>query len=132
MDQGWIVGFVSSLLSTVVDVAPIAAVLFVFQVVVLRGKIPRLRRVLIGFVYVILGLALFLIGLEKALFPLGRLMAQQLTDPDFIGAVGEAVRWQDYGWVYVFAAAIGFATTVAEPALIAVSGTAAGSRLPAA
>ena len=121
MEEGWIAGFVGSLLSTVVDVVPIAAVLFVFQVVVLRGKIPRLRRVLIGFVYVILGLALFLIGLEKALFPLGRLMAQQLTDPDFIGAVGDAVRWQDYGWVYVFAAAIGFATTVAEPALIAVS-----------
>lgn len=121
MEQGWIAGFVDSLLSTVVDVVPIAAVLFVFQVVVLRGKIPRLRRVVIGFVYVILGLALFLIGLEKALFPLGRLMAQQLTDPAFIGTVGDIVRWQDYGWVYVFAAAIGFATTVAEPSLIAVS-----------
>lgn len=121
MDGGWITGFADSLLGTILDVLPIALVLFVFQVVVLRGKIPRLRRVLTGFAYVILGLALFLIGLEKALFPLGRLMAEQLTDPAFIGRVGETVRWQDYAWVYVFAAAIGFATTVAEPSLIAVA-----------
>ena len=122
MGQGWLADFAGSLLGTVIDVLPIAVILFVFQVAVLRNRIPRLRRVLIGFGYVIIGLALFLVGLEKALFPLGRLMAQQLTDPAFIGAVqGAAVDWRAYVWVYVFAAAIGFATTVAEPALIAVS-----------
>ena len=80
-----------------------------------------------GLVFVLLGLTLFLEGLELALFPLGRLMAQQLTAPEFIYhsetavAVGFRVHWLDYLWVYVFAAAIGFATTVAEPALLAVA-----------
>ena len=76
-------------------------------------------------IIVVLGLALFIEGLETALFPLGKLMATQLTDPEFIfgttGAIAEALHWDDYLWVYLFAAAIGFATTIAEPALIAVS-----------
>jgi len=67
-------------------------------------------------------LSLFLVGLEKALFPIGRTMAAQLTDPHFLGIEpGQAVDWADYMWVYAFAAAVGFATTVAEPSLIAVS-----------
>jgi hypothetical protein len=74
---------------------------------------------------VLIGLALFLEGLELALFPLGRLMAQQLTSPSFVvGEGAEAIVdfvWTDYFWVYIFAAAIGFAATVAEPALIAVA-----------
>ena len=82
MEQGWIVGFAQSLLDTVVDVLPIASILLFFQLVVLRERVPRLRQVLIGFVYVIVGLALFLVGLEKALFPLGRVIAQQL----FVGS----------------------------------------------
>jgi hypothetical protein len=73
----------------------------------------------------LLGLTLFLEGLEIALFPLGRLMAEQLTAPQFIygaeAGVIPAVHWLDYIWVYAFAAAIGFATTVAEPALLAVA-----------
>jgi len=72
-----------------------------------------------------LGLTLFLQGLENALFPIGRLMAAQLTAPEFINgsSIGEvvSVNWIDYLWVYLFAAAIGFATTVAEPALLAVA-----------
>jgi hypothetical protein len=79
----------------------------------------------LGFVYAIAGLALFLVGLEKALFPLGRIMAEQLTAhavSDLAGGPASAlVDWRAYGWVYLFAAAIGFSTTVAEPALIAVS-----------
>lgn len=113
------------LLSTIRDVLPIAAVIVGFQFLVLRQRIPNLRRVAVGFVYVLAGLALFLLGLEKALFPLGRLMAQQLTDPAFIAAgvdtAATALRWYDYLWVYVFAFAVGFATTIAEPALIAVA-----------
>lgn len=70
----------------------------------------------------IAGLALFLIGLDQALFPLGRLMAEQLTAPSFLGFDGtETPAWRDYLWVYVFALCIGFATTIAEPALLAVS-----------
>jgi len=76
-------------------------------------------------ILVLLGLTLFLEGLEMALFPVGRLMAQQLTAPEFIydSAAGVAgpVHWFDFLWIYAFAAAIGFATTVAEPALMAVA-----------
>jgi hypothetical protein len=106
---------------TVRDILPIAAILFGFQVFVLRRPIPNLRRVLLGFVFVLIGLALFLEGLEAALFPLGRLMATQLTHPDFIGGAAATLTWQDYYGVYLFGAAIGFATTVAEPALLAVA-----------
>jgi len=107
------------------DVLPIVVFLFAFQMLVIRGRLPNLRQVLVGFVFVIVGLGLFLEGLEHTLFPLGRLMAQQLTDPDFLremrlSAAG-ALVWRDYYWVYLFAAAVGFSTTLAEPALMAVS-----------
>ena len=111
--------------STLSDVLPIAGIIFGFQLLVLRQKIPNLKSVLVGFVYVLIGLTLFLVGLEEALFPLGKIMAQQLTDPAFIRStvdvVGTTLQWDDYKWIYLFAAAIGFATTIAEPALIAVS-----------
>ncbi len=105
-------------LATVFDVLPIAVILFGFQFVVIRRRPPHLRRIAFGFLYVLVGLTLFLVGLEQALFPVGETMAMQLTAPEFVGVGG---GWRDYLWVYVFAAAIGFATTVAEPALIAVS-----------
>jgi hypothetical protein len=107
------------------DVAPVVIFLFAFQLLVLREKIPDIGAILVGFVFVTVGLGLFLVGLEESLFPLGRLMAQQLTDPGFLEQVSGHVRdtlvWQDFYWVYLFAAAIGFATTLAEPALMAVS-----------
>lgn len=116
--------FTDTIFSTLRDVLPIAAVLLGFQLLVLRQPIPQLWAVIRGFVYVLLGLALFLMGLEEAIFPLGEMMASQLTDPHFLyGAaaqVPEMTRWQDYGWVYAFAFAIGLATTLAEPSLIAV------------
>ncbi len=117
-------------LGTIRDVAPIAVILAFFQLAVLRQRIPHLKQVLVGFVYVLVGLALFLIGLEKALFPLGETMAQQLTDPVFVygeaaaqkaGLGPEGIEWARYYWVYIFAAAIGFSTTIAEPSLIAVA-----------
>ena len=110
-------------LSTALDVAPIVAILGVFQVAVLRRKPPNLRRIVAGFVLVLLGLTLFLIGLEEALFPIGETMARQLTAPETIGeaSLADGVHWHDYLLVYAFAAAIGFATTVAEPSLIAVA-----------
>ncbi|MCB1859823.1 MAG: DUF1538 domain-containing protein [Gammaproteobacteria bacterium] len=114
--------FFTSLLSTLRDVIPIAVILFGFQLFILRKKIPNLRQILFGFLLVLLGLAFFLEGLEQALFPLGKLMAEQLTAPDFLG-VSEAGPgdWKNYLWVYLFAFAIGFSTTVAEPSLIAVA-----------
>ncbi|AGF78505.1 Protein of unknown function (DUF1538) [Desulfocapsa sulfexigens DSM 10523] len=112
------------LLATCRDVLPIVLLITVFQLVVLRQKIPNLPRLIVGGVYVILGLALFLAGLEKALFPLGKIMAAQLSDPVFLYGTNEAIThvdWTAYGWVYLFAAMIGFATTIAEPSLIAVA-----------
>lgn len=118
--------FFFSVLSTLKDVLPIIGIILGFQFLVIRKPIPNFGRVLMGFIYVILGLALFLQGLEQALFPLGRLMAEQLTNPafilpDFVGAENYVVHWEDYFWVYVFAAAIGFSTTIAEPSLLAVA-----------
>ena len=110
-------------LSTALDVAPIVAILVAFQVAVLRRRPPHLRRIVGGFVFVLLGLTLFLIGLEEALFPIGETMARQLTAPETVGAakLADGVHWNDYLLVYAFAAAIGFSTTVAEPSLIAVA-----------
>ncbi|MCP4702506.1 MAG: DUF1538 domain-containing protein [Gammaproteobacteria bacterium] len=120
-----LITFLTTLLQTVRDVLPIAAIIIGFQLLVIRKPIPKLKRVLGGFVYVLFGLALFLQGLEQALFPLGKMMAKQLTDPAFIYSgveqAGRILHWTDYKWVYLFAAAIGFATTIAEPSLLAVA-----------
>ncbi|MCP4392102.1 MAG: DUF1538 domain-containing protein [Gammaproteobacteria bacterium] len=109
--------------ATVWDVLPIAVIIFGFQLFILRKPIPNLKRILTGFLLVLLGLGFFLEGLEAALFPLGRLMAQQLTDPAFIAGdnIGGQLLWSDYYWVYLFAFAIGFSTTIAEPSLLAVA-----------
>jgi len=110
---------------TSIDVLPIVSIIFGFQFLVIRRPIPNLKRVITGFVYVLVGLSLFLLGLEQALFPLGRLMADQLTNPSFIygeaGVIPHVINWADYYWVYLFAFAIGFSTTIAEPSLIAVA-----------
>ncbi|RKZ87874.1 MAG: DUF1538 domain-containing protein [Gammaproteobacteria bacterium] len=112
-------------IQTVIDVVPIATIIFGFQLLVIRKPIPHLKTVLFGFFYVLIGLTFFLEGLELALFPMGKLMAAQLTDPAFIfeglASIPDVIRWQDYMWVYIFAAAIGFSTTIAEPSLIAVA-----------
>ena len=124
---GLMTDLANALLAIVRDVLPIAVILFGFQFLVLRRRIPHLKRVLSGFGFVLVGLAFFLLGLEEALFPVGKLMAQQLTDPAFLGidvaAIGDEVakHWYAYYWVYIFAFMIGFATTVAEPSLIAVA-----------
>lgn len=112
-------------LATLKDVLPIVLIIFGFQFFVIKQPLANIKKIVIGMFYVILGLTFFLIGLEEALFPLGRLMAHQLTDPTFIRAgldssVG-VLQWSDYTWVYIFAAAIGFSTTIAEPSLIAVA-----------
>lgn len=117
----WIGGAWAVLRTTVVDVVPIALVLFGFQYLVLRRPVPRLPKVVLGFALVVVGMVCFLEGLEQALFPLGRLMAKSLTSPEFLGLPGPSSAWQDYFWIYLFAAALGFATTIAEPALIAVA-----------
>lgn len=109
--------------STVWDVMPIVIIIFVFQRLVLGKPIANRKKIVTGFVLVLLGLAFFLEGLEAALFPLGKLMAYQLTDPVFIAGdeVGRVLEWWDYQWVYLFAFTIAFATTIAEPSVLAVA-----------
>ncbi|MBF0610843.1 MAG: DUF1538 domain-containing protein [Magnetococcales bacterium] len=109
---------------TFLDVIPIVMATLGFQKVILRQEIPNLKRLLVGLVYVMAGLVFFLVGLEQALFPVGELMAKQLTDPQFLfgsATTPDNVPWYKYYWVYIFAALIGFSTTIAEPALLAVA-----------
>lgn len=99
---------VLDLLSLLKDVLPILLVILFFQYVILRRGIRNPIRLIIGFVMVLLGLYAFIVGLKMGLFPVGESMARQLI-------LGE--HWM---FVYVFAFGIGFATTLAEPALIAI------------
>jgi hypothetical protein len=102
-----------SLLESLRDLAPIVLVIAVFQTLVLREPIPNLGDLLLGACMVVLGLSLFVQGLKIGLFPLGESMAWNLA------------RKGSLMWLMLFAFTLGFATTVAEPALIAVAAEAA-------
>ncbi|MDH5611746.1 MAG: DUF1538 domain-containing protein [Gammaproteobacteria bacterium] len=122
MDFIYVLG--DKLASTLFDVVPIAGIIFGFQFFVIRKPVANLKKVLTGMLYVLVGISFFLLGLEQALFPVGRMMASQLTDPVFLETVRittGVLHWQDYYWVYVFAFTIGASTTIAEPSLIAVA-----------
>ncbi|MCU7842690.1 MAG: DUF1538 domain-containing protein [Candidatus Thiodiazotropha sp. (ex Monitilora ramsayi)] len=118
-----LIHFLQVLADTILDVLPIAGILFGFQFLVLRRPVKNPKEVMIGLLMVLLGLVFFLEGLDLALFPLGKLMAAQLTSPELLGIGKETitVSWHHYFWVYLFAASIGFSTTIAEPSLIAVA-----------
>lgn len=116
-----ILDLAKTVLGTATDVLPVALFLFFFHAVVLKRKLVNRNRIIVGFCLVVLGLGLFLVGLERGLFPLGRLMAEQLTSLSMQQATGTSVDWSDYYWVYIFAFAVGFGTTFAEPALLAVA-----------
>lgn len=104
--------------NTLHDVAPIAVILAAFQLAVARRYPPRLKSILTGMVYLIVGLTLFRVGLAESLIPLGETMARQLIQP----AVAQtAAGWWDHLPLYAFAALIGFAATLIEPTLIAVA-----------
>ena len=107
------------------DVLPIVVFLFAFQWFVIGERMPNGGKIIVGFLFVVVGLGLFLEGLEQSLFPLGRMMAEQHTHPDFLlDTVEHAVAdftCQDFYWVYIFWAMVGFSTAMAEPALIAVA-----------
>jgi hypothetical protein len=103
----------SSLLSSLRDLTPIILVVAFFQLAVVREPIPNLAGLLGGFVLVVIGLTLFVRGLDMGLFPLGESMAYAFA------------RKGSVTWLLLFAFALGFGTTVAEPALIAVADEAA-------
>lgn len=106
------------LLATARDVVPVLLLLVVFQTLVLKRPIPRPGRIVFGFAMVLMGMACFLGGLDLALFPVGRRMALLLAER---AQTGGPQAWYSYGWVYLFAFLVGFATTIAEPSLIAVA-----------
>jgi len=95
------------------DLAPIVAVIGFFQAVVVQQPLPQVGAILSGALLVVLGLTLFIRGLEMGLFPLGESMARAFA------------RKGSAFWLFAFAFALGFGTTVAEPALVAVADKAA-------
>ncbi len=102
-----------SLLNSGRDLLPIVLVIAFFQIVILQQPIPDLGNLLVGIFLVMLGLSLFVYGLETALFPLGENMAYAFA------------RKGNIWWLLAFAFCLGFGTTIAEPALIAVADEAA-------
>ncbi len=98
-----------SLLSSLRDLLPIILVIGFFQIVVLQQPIPDLINLISGILFVLLGLTFFIFGLEMGLFPIGESMAHAFAQK------GSVV------WLLIFAFSLGFGTTVAEPALIAVA-----------
>ena len=105
--------FARMLLGSVRDLAPLTVVILVFQLLVLRQPLDNLLALAEGAVLVVVGLTLFIYGLELALFPIGEALAKALASKGSIA------------WLLAFAFLLGFGTTIAEPALIAVSGEAA-------
>ena len=101
--------FLGSVLASVRDLLPIVLVVAFFQIVVLQEPVPNLDRILIGSLLVLLGLAFFVRGLEQGLFPIGESIAYAFA------------RKGNLFWLLVFAFALGFGTTIAEPALIAIA-----------
>jgi hypothetical protein len=98
---------------TLRDLIPILVIIAFFQIFVLRQPVDNLADIAIGFVFVMLGLAIFVQGLEMALFPLGEVLANAFA------------RKGSLFWLLSFAFGLGFGTTVAEPTLIAVGEEAA-------
>ena len=101
------------MLDSLRDLTPIIVVVGFFQLVVVGEPIPNFGAMLVGLALVTLGLTFFVRGLNMGLFPLGESMAYDFA------------RKGSVTWLLLFAFSLGFGTTVAEPALIAVAGEAA-------
>jgi len=100
-------------LASLRDLLPIVLVIGVFQIFVFDGPVSRLSSMLVGALLVVAGLAFFIFGLRLALFPIGEGLAHALA------------RKGSVFWLLTFAFVLGFGTTIAEPALIAVADEAA-------
>jgi hypothetical protein len=97
------------LLGVIKDVAPILIVIFFFQYIIIKKPVAHLHKIITGIIMVVLGLYAFIVGLEMGLFPIGETIAYQLTE------MGNNLL------IYLFAFLIGFSTTMAEPALLAIA-----------
>ncbi|MEE2524464.1 DUF1538 domain-containing protein [Pseudarthrobacter sp. J64] len=104
----WVAGMIFGLAGMIREVLPIVGVVLFFQFVALRRRLAHPLRVGVGFVLVLVGLYAFVVGLRLGLFPLGTLMAEQL------------IRQANPVLILLFAFLIGFAVTMAEPALVAI------------
>jgi hypothetical protein len=118
-----VLDFLHILWKTSLDILPLLIIILGFQVFILKKPILHVKQLLVGLILVVLGLSFFLDGLELALFPIGRLMATQLIEMQMAGqSIGfDAINELDFTWLFIFAFLIGFSTTIAEPALIAVA-----------
>jgi uncharacterized membrane protein len=105
--------------ATILDVLPVAAFMLFFYCVVLGRKLANPRQLAIGFCFMIVGLGIFLLGLEQALFPVGRRMVEQLTSTSLTFTAPS--HWQGYYLIYAFAFTIAFGAAIAEPALLAIA-----------
>lgn len=104
---------------TVLDVLPVAAFMLFFYRVVLRQKLAEPRKLAVGFCFMVVGLGVFLLGLDRALFPVGRMMVEQLTASSL--TVEANSHWSGYYLIYAFAFCIAFGAAIAEPALLAIA-----------
>lgn len=93
----------------VMDLLPIVVVIVFFQVAVIKQPLPAIADILFGFALVVVGLSLFIQGLETGLFPIGETLA------DALARKGSII------WLLLFSFGLGFTTTIAEPSLIAVA-----------
>ena len=107
--KNYIIVILKKLKAALTDLIPIIVVVVFFQSVVIRQPFPQIGEVIFGFLLVIVGLMLFVEGLEIGLFPIGEAMAYALAKK------GSLL------WLMIFSFALGFSTTIAEPALIAVA-----------
>ncbi len=105
--------FFKNIISSSRDLAPIAIVIAFFQIFILQQPIPNMTNLIVGSFLVVIGLTFFIYGLEMGLFPIGESMAFAFA------------RKGNVFWLLLFAFCLGFGTTIAEPALIAVSKKAA-------
>jgi len=112
--------FGSTLGSTARDVLPVAVFMLFVYCVVLRQRLAHTRNVVAGLAFVTVGLALLLLGVDKALFPAGRMMVEQLSPADAHDA-SAAPAWTSFHLIYLFAFCITFAAAIAEPTLFAVA-----------
>lgn len=108
-----LLAFFNAMLGSLRDLLPIILVVAFFQIVVIQQPLENIAEIFTGVIFIVLGLTFFIYGLEMGLFPIGESMARAFA---YKGSIF---------WLSVFAFALGFGTTIAEPALIAIANEAA-------
>jgi hypothetical protein len=105
--------FINNLIDSAKDLAPIVLVIAFFQIVVLQQAIPNLSEIIVGTLFILVGLTLFIYGLKLGLFPIGETLAYAF------------IKKGSIAWLLIFSFALGFGATIAEPDLIVMANEAA-------